>query len=234
MDLIEHSSRTPVSATTLKKTPADVDWGSVRSKRGGNWKGVPHAKLFATLRNHIGNATGAADEPKVWLSHNGGIAAGFIRSKTKWMGVCASNISLGRLLIYPAVVVDGCRVVIDGLIGPKYTQTLDLDDECMALVGGWLDLIRYGEEIVAELRVRPLTDSDVSRIVMKAARDGLIPWKFLGFLDRAFAGQKDCTALDLLRAFSSVTPKLLPEDQLGSLLKFRQLLSPKLPKTEVA
>jgi hypothetical protein len=113
----------------------------------------------------------------------------------------------------------------------KHTAGFDLHTEITAALGSFEIKVMVMRRVVDELKCRSVSHDRLDTILLRTAREKILPWSHVGLVDETFRNPtykefKPRTAWSLMNAFTLVVKRSPPLDQMDKMNRFRKVLLP--------
>jgi hypothetical protein len=220
---------------------------------GTVWNGIPHGELVDAILDEVRSRGWEVRGQKFALSNDGtSLAAAFEvegprvklpKGQTLSLGVSTGNNRHQALKLVVGTTVTVCENgFVSGEVALKrnHTSGLDIHKELDEALDGYVEKAKGIAEMVETLQAARMTNADAQDMLFAACLKNrptyisILPWAAIGdvykeWLNPSFKEFKSRTAWSFLNAFTFVTKKAPPLQQIPRCQRFLDLLSDYTP-----
>lgn len=214
-----------------------------RPKNAGRvWKGIPHYDFVSTIREGIESRGWEIVGEAYSLSKDKADLAGAFDLRIKGINAPEDQLlSIGFLtsnaMRRSSKLVAGTRVLVcnngmatgEILMHRKKTFNLELSEEIEYGLDAYAETSVKTIDLVNSMKEREITQRETDDILLRAGREGILPWSRVGQVDSEFRNptfedHRGATSFNLLQAATHVMKKTPALQQMPQMLAFKNLL----------
>jgi len=207
------------------------------------WKGIQHGELVETIHKQL-DSRGIKINEEGWYTsgNNDGRLNGSMQLDIPGieaeegtafsLGVQHSNLGDHALKFAVGEKIFICQngmVIGDYAVKRRHTIGVDLPSIISNGLDRYMEKVQEIPGVVKNMKEKELNETSVNRILMTAGRERIMPWSRIGQVDReyhkpTFKEFEQKNAWGLYNAFTYVTQKCPPHNQINSMGKFRHIV----------
>lgn len=208
------------------------------------WQGIRHGDLVDCITKQAGERNLKIEEESWFVNGpNRSCLQGSLRLKLPnlkdpakdvafSLGVIHSNNADIALRFAVGAYVFICKngvVTGDFVLSRKHTIGLELPEQVSRGLDRYLEEVKNIKPAILNMKKRGLVTEDVDRILMRAGREGLMPWSRIGLVDKEYGAPrfkefKPRNGWSLYNAFTYIEQKCRPRDQIQAMRLFKDLV----------